>query len=623
MIGSRVARRLSAETPGPRREEGVALIVVIGIAAVLTVLVTTALSVSLGSLVRARTDQDWNAAIAAAYAGVDEYKSKLANDNTYMQYGNPDSPFSATSKAAGALALPTGSATNPAFGIGPTGSWATVPGSGGTASYRYEVDNSNYWATGVLRLQSTGRVGNQVRSTVVNLKQAGFIDFLYFTNYEVQDPDLTGMNGTNGQPNCAQYKWQGRSSSCAQIQFGSGDVINGPLHSNDTLYICGATFNGPVTTSNTANPPRYDKPSSGCSPTFSVPGSPAYAAAVAMPPSNAKMKDETRTDIPALVPRPGCLYTGPTSIVFNADGTMTVRSPWTKATRVVGSPATAVGTPPSGSSSCGMPGDPTKNAAGNSGTLAGATGQTFPVPAKNLVYVQNVPSSGAGDPNFWASSSTPPGLSCTGLTGSSGAGNGIGYPTTNEYAPTATSGTQAYGCRNGDAFVEGQLHSAVTISAANYLYVTRNITYVDPKADILGLVAENAIWVWNPMQRTCTSNCSGSNPTYKFTPLLNDSAKDNGRTINAAILSVNHTFQVQNYDKGNLRGTLTVSGAIAQNFRGPVGTSGSTGYAKGYLYDQRFRNIAPPKFMVPVSTTYGVSVQVEVGKAFNADGSAG
>ena len=98
--------------------------------------------------------------------------------------------------------------------------------------------------------------------------------------------------------------------------------------------------------------------------------------------------------------------------------------------------------------------------------------------------------------------------------------------------------------------------------------------------------------------------------------------KDNGRTINAAILSVNHTFQVQNYDIGSSRGTLMVSGAIAQNFRGAVGT-GRTGYVKDYLYDQRFRNIAPPKFMVPVSTTYGVSVQVEVGKAFNADGSAG
>lgn len=609
-MGRRAVRGRTVEGPVPRRDEGVALIVVIGITAVLTLLVTTALSVSLGSVVKARTDQDWNAAIAAAYAGVDEYKSKLANDNTYMQYGNPDSPFSATSKAAGTLALPSVSGTNPAFGLGQAGSWAAVPGSGGTASYRYEVDNSNYWSAGVLRLQATGRVGKQTRSIVVNLKQPGFIDYLYFTNYELPDPAITGDPAS-----CVKYTWQSRSGSCSSIQFLSADVINGPLHTNDTILTCSATFNGPVTTASTASP-RYNKSSSGCSPNFAVPGSPAYTPIVAMPPSNAQMKDETRTDIPALVPRPGCLYTGPTSIVFNADGTMTVRSPWTKATRVVGNPATAVGTPPPGSSPCGTPGDPTKTAAGNAGTLAGAAGQTITVPAKNLIYVQNVPSSGAADPNYWPAASTPLAITCVGLTGSHGAGNGIGYPTTNEYAPTATAGIQPYGCRNGDAFVEGQLHSGVTISAANYLYVTRNITYVDPKADILGLVAENAIWVWNPMK--CTTGCT----SMSTTPLLADGVKDNGRTINAAILSVNHTFLVQNNGVGSSRGTLTISGAIAQNFRGYVTTNGA-GYIKAYLYDQRFRNIAPPKFMVPVSTTYGVSVQVEVGKAFAADGSAG
>jgi hypothetical protein len=609
MMGNRAVTGKATGTTAPRRDEGLALIVVIGIAAVLSVLVTTALSVSLGGLVKARADQDWNGAIAAAYAGVDEYKSKLANDNTYMRYGNPDAPFSATSKAAGALALPTGSGTNPAFGIGPAGTWASVAGSGGTASYRYEVDNSNYWSAGVLRLQSTGRVGNQTRSIVVNLKQPGFIDYLYFTNFELPDPAISGVPAS-----CATYKWQvpvRDDNICGKIQFGSSDVINGPLHTNDTILTCSATFNGPVTTANTAAPPRYTK-ASGCSaPTFAVPGSPAYSPIVAMPPSNAQMKDETRTDIPALVPRPGCLYTGPTSIVFNADGTMRVRSPWTKATRVVGNPVTAVGTPPAGSSDCGTPGDPAKTLAQNANTLAGATGQVITVPAKNLIYVQGVPISRTADPNYWSPTSYPAELTCTGLARSHGSGNGLGYPTTDEYAADPL-GVNSYDCRSGDAFVQGQLRGAVTISAANYLYVTGNITYQDPKTDVLGLVAENAVWVWNPMK--CTSSCS----SMSNTPLLTD----NARTIHAAILSVNHTFQVQNHTKGNDRGTLTVSGAIAQNFRGAVGT-GSTGYAKNYLYDQRFRNIAPPKFMVPVSTTYGVSVQVEVGKAFNPDGSAG
>lgn len=601
-----------------RGEQGIALAMVIGIGAVLTILVTSAVGISLSSLVKARSDQDWNGAMAAAYAGVDDYKSRIANDNTYVQYGNPDAPFSASSYAAGTVALP--SATNPAFGVGATGTWATISGSDGTATYRYEVDNSEYSSSGVLRLRSTGRVGNQTRSIVVNLKQQGFIDFLYFTNFEVQDTALTGMDGRDWRhPDCAVYKRDGRSSSCEQIQFAHDDVINGPVHSNDTLYICGATFNGPVTTSNNTNP-RYDR-GSGCSlPSFKVAGSPAYAPVISMPASNSKMKDETRTDISGQVPRPGCLYTGPTSIAFNSDGTMTVRSPWTKATRVVGNPATAVGMPPSGSSPCGTPGDPTKSASANAGTLASATGQTIAVPTKNLIFVQTVPSDRPADPNYWPSSKVPKSITCTGQSGSSGAGNGIGYPAQNENAPAATSGIEAYGCRDGDAFVHGQLHGAVTISADNYIYVTDDITYVDSKADTLGLVAKNAVWVWNPVRRMCTRYYwGGSCQSYGTDTLLTD----NERTIDAAILSVSHTFQVQNYDQGDHRGDLTVYGAIAQNFRGPVGTSGGTGYTKNYLYDPRFRYIAPPKFLSPVSTTYGVSVLVEVGKAFNADGSAG
>jgi len=81
---------------------------------------------------------------------------------------------------------------------------------------------------------------------------------------------------------------------------------------------------------------------------------------------------------------------------------------------------------------------------------------------------------------------------------------------------------------------------------------------------------------------------------------------------------------VQNYDEGSSRGTLTVFGAIAQKFRGTVSTSSggtvSTGYAKNYQYDDRFRNTAPPKFLTPVSTTYGVTQYASVPPAFKASG---
>jgi hypothetical protein len=92
------------------------------------------------------------------------------------------------------------------------------------------------------------------------------------------------------------------------------------------------------------------------------------------------------------------------------------------------------------------------------------------------------------------------------------------------------------------------------------------------------------------------------------------------------MISVLHTFQVQNFRYTGDRGTLTVKGAIAQKFRGPVGTvySGggtASGYSKDYNYDPRFRYTAPPKFLSPVTTTYGVTTWMDTPAAMNADGS--
>ena len=258
-----------------------------------------------------------------------------------FDYGNPASAFS----AGGDVVAPPASDENPAFGIGEAGPWATVPGSDGDASFRYEVDDSEYLTTGTLRLRSTGRVGDATRTIVAELRQQGFIDFLYFTDYELQDPAFSGAD-----PSCVRYEWENpRPTSCRNIAFGGNDVINGPAHSNDTLRICDSTFRDQVTTSNPNASPRWlpeNSNGTACGgQVFEVPGSPAFAATVGMPETNSQMRREVRTDLGADVPRPGCLYTGPTEITLRSDGTITVRSPWTRATRVAGQPATT-GTAP-------------------------------------------------------------------------------------------------------------------------------------------------------------------------------------------------------------------------------------------------------------------------------------
>lgn len=577
-------------------DDGAALAMTIIVGMVLMMLVATATVVAVSGTRKSSHDADWNAAIAAAYAGVEDYKSRLSNDNTYVRYGNPASPFS----AGGTVVLPA-AGTNPAFGVGSAGTWATVPGSVDGAQFRYEVDNRKYSATGSLRLRSTGRVGDEVRSIVVNLKQEGFVDYLYFTDYEMIDPAQLD----NPSACTPAYAWESTSnvhpSGCERIQFAAGDTIAGPLHSNDTVFTCGATnFKGEFTTAN-PNSPYYKETGTCTDPVFTV--APRTAINIGMPPTNSEMLSETRTDLPETVARPGCLYTGPTTITFYSNGTMNVKSPFTKKTRIKNSGATEGSTPPE----CGTP----LNVANGLGSEAGAT---IPVIAQNLIYVQTVPTAST-NANYWAARTHPEKFTCS--AESTWTFGTLKFPATDEYVTNASPAH--YGCRNGDIYVKGVLDGQVTLASENYIYVMGDITYKDKADDILGLVGQNAVWVHKPVK--CTRWEEDRRGRWYCASVGNLNGTGD-RTIEAAILSVQHTFIVQNYDLGARMGTLTVTGAIAQKFRGPVALGSSSGYAKSYAYDSRLKYMAPPKFLSPVSTTYGVSEIVEVKTAFKPDGSA-
>jgi hypothetical protein len=82
--------------------------------------------------------------------------------------------------------------------------------------------------------------------------------------------------------------------------------------------------------------------------------------------------------------------------------------------------------------------------------------------------------------------------------------------------------------------------------------------------------------------------------------------------IQAAILALNHSFIVDNWDCGARLGDLNVEGAIAQYYRGPVGTSGGTGYLKNYVYNDRLRYREPPYFLDPVQSAWRIARQTEV-----------
>lgn len=618
--------RLRLATLRSAEDRGIALVTVIGLGMVLVLLSATIVSVAVSGMTKSASDADASAALSAAYAGIEDYQSKLQNDNAYPLYGVKGSAFSASS------AFPRGADSNPAFGYLPDdGDADALDGDGWKAvtadrraEYRYEVDNSQYYGTGVLRVRATGRVGDVTRSVVADLKQDGFINYLYFTDYELMDPDQ-GMT-TTARACVPTYDWESpHDPRCTELNFDSNSVFDGPVRTNDTMLVCKPKFRSSVMTAYTparAGDRNYKISGlSGCG--APVDNKPVSVEYLPMPASNQKLLQETRSDlVESTVPRPGCLYTGPTSITLLDNGKMTVRSPWTKKTQIVGDPARGGSTP----AMCGTVGR-------GANQLGSTAGQTLDVPQNNVIFVQGVPRTASNpdttaEPNDWKNGEYPwydtakSSSYCSGqLRSGTGnrvttKGNGVGYPRIGETPPSTSSTDPSYGCERADVFVEGTLKGNLTIAAENYVYVTDDLTYANPDSDVLGLVGQQAVQIYNPVT-SCTEESPGN---WRGTFL---EAGKTDRVVKAAILSVGHTFTVQNYQCG-VRGDLEVTGSIAQKYRGAVGkgtsTSTTSGYTKVYGYDRRLRYTAPPKFLNPVSTSYGVSRSTETKTAFNPEG---
>ena len=100
-------------------------------------------------------------------------------------------------------------------------------------------------------------------------------------------------------------------------------------------------------------------------------------------------------------------------------------------------------------------------------------------------------------------------------------------------------------------------------------------------------------------------------------------------TIDAAILALNHSFAVNNYDNGNNsasgpEGKLVIYGAIAQDWRGAVGTfsgsSISTGYSKYYTWDNRLQYVSIPAYLNPGTPSWSLASSATVPPSLCAGG---
>jgi len=350
----------------PTGESGFAMIMTLTVMMITMALVAVIFAAGIEALPLARQAQDYQAALQAADAGVQDYINRLDDNTTYyLETSDPSNP-----------ALENGSSWT---------TWAPVAGTSSQEWYRYAVDASRATRTGAITLTVSGAAGQDpsvpgdhytVRTIRVELNISGFTSFLYYTDYEIESPAISGLPNS-----CVVHAWQWNGSGYGPPASCSGEIIyfvgsstvsdglNGPIYSNDELHICGTpSFPEGATSAydqgsaasvaystQYGNPGTY-YPAPGCFNDPSFGGKPPQPAGSGYSPFPATNTD-LASDLSASSQGGGCGYTGPIDVTFNSSGTMSV-------SLLRGSSAT----PPSAGVAC--------------------TGTDIPLPPNGLIYDQ-------------------------------------------------------------------------------------------------------------------------------------------------------------------------------------------------------------------------------------------
>ena len=524
------------------KDRGAALLVVIGIGLVMVLMITTGLSVALSGMRQASGEADYDAALDAAYAGVQDYLARVNADSSYTNYGNPASTFS----AASSVKLPK--TTNAAFNVKAGQAWAAVPGSNGRASFRYEVDTSVYKTTGVVAgpVDRARRLHDPHGALEHPCPRLRGLHLLH--RLRDPGPEADGEAGHLRAPRLGGPRPELRHDP---VREDRPPERSRPLQRHPRHLRHSSTAR--VTTANPKHAPLREGRPPCPAPKFG-PGNITHASTLPMPQTNSRMKAETRSDSSS---SPGCLYTGPDHDHLQQQRHDDRRVPVDEVHEHHGD--------------VGQRSGPVRV-----GRRPALRSRRHRRPARREPALRAERADGLVRPELLehrrerrARRLRVPGHRRLDrhrrLERERGWRFGTTqYPAVGE-APASgwylngtdsshwDTTTPAYGCRSGDLFVKGKVTTQTTAGSENYIYVTGDITYGDKNSDVLGLVGQNGVLVWNPMSALNLPLLPGIN-----------------REIDAAIVSVAHTFQVQNFDQGPVRGTLTLFGSLAQKFRGPA-----------------------------------------------------
>jgi Tfp pilus assembly protein PilX len=504
-----------------RNERGYTLIFAILVLLVSSLLVAGAFAGASGDISLTQTSLTQKKAYYAAQAGIQVYQYQLNTEPNY---------WTNCPKTEKAVAVP--STTDETY------TYETLPSSGHAkceAKKLSTIIESANSASGTFRIRVTGKSGTSERSIVATLTHPGFLNYVFLSNYEVEDPTTI----TPHPKNCEHY-YEERvklkvTAECPPIVFAAGDNLYGPFHTNDASALCSSGKESPSFGRTTADVVEMNEGHYAgggmCGGSLEMLGKYTETGPTLTPPETDEELLETA----------GYKFKGRTIIELKSGSPNTMKI-----------------------------------------TTGGAT-ETKNFPSNGVVYVSNSGSCSYEYSPFVFDQQ---------------------YEKDEKAEKEKTSAC-------GNVYIKGTYTESLTVASQNDVVINGNITTTSEGsgkptgAATLGLIANDFVRVYHPVNATgkeknSVSGCEGSN----------EGAKEDARgwgalenlTVDAAILSTRNSFIVDNFTCGSKLGTLTIWGAIAQNWRGPVG-NGSAGYLKSYNYDERLATEQPPNFLSPTATS--------------------
>lgn len=219
-----------------RDERGFTMIIAIMVMFVTSLLIVAAFTTVEGDVANSRTIVDQQKAYYAAVAGVQEYEYQLQANPDYWQTcpapkGEvPDEAKKGEEKREGAKE--TYEDTTLAAKTDPESSKLC----NSSSPFSSIIESSGTLAN-TFRIRSVGKSGKETRTLIANFQVANFLDFVYFTQYEDEDPEAYG-----GSKECEAYfkerQEKGILNSCVPIEFAEEDNVNGPMHTDDAAIVC-------------------------------------------------------------------------------------------------------------------------------------------------------------------------------------------------------------------------------------------------------------------------------------------------------------------------------------------------------------------------------------------------